>query len=54
MANRGFFSDPSSDNTVNNPDVQIKKKKLSRITTSAKGRNGKTNTVNTSCCCNRI
>ena len=48
MANRGFFSDPSSDNTVNNPDVQIKKKKLSRITTSAKGRNGKTNTVNTS------
>ena len=42
---RTFFSDPNSDSTVNNPGIQIQKKKSSHITTSSKGRsiNGSTN-----------
>jgi len=28
MANRGFFSNPNSDNSVNNPNIQVQKKKM--------------------------
>jgi hypothetical protein len=34
MTNRGFFSNPNADNSVNNPNVQIKKKKASHISTA--------------------
>lgn len=30
MSNRSFFSNPNGDNTVNNPNIQIKKKNSSR------------------------
>ena len=49
MATRGFFSDPSGDNTTNNPDIQVQKKKASHITKSSKGRsiNGNNSFIST-------